>query len=83
MYAVSLGLIAAGVASTLIERVIPVGPSYELTAIGYLLGAGGLILLTMCLAATVESWLKARRRRASQADDPGWKQRAPRVFDHH
>lgn len=66
MYAISLGLTASGVACVWADGIGPVRNSFELTAVGYLLGAGGVVLLLICLGATLEERLRAPWRRGSR-----------------
>ena len=75
MYAISLGLSAAGIACVWIDRGPLEPPSFELTAIGYLLGAAGLMLLLICLGATVEECLRSPRRRAFAPFGAFWRRR--------
>ena len=66
MYAISLGLTASGVACTWADAIGPVDASFELTGIGYLLGSAGLILLVICLGASLEDCLRSPWRRVSR-----------------
>lgn len=83
MYAISLGLTAVGVACMWSAGASPATRSFELTAIGYLLLAAGLMLLVTCLGATIDLWLKSRWRRALCGVLGGRRRRPPRALDRH
>jgi hypothetical protein len=86
MYVIAIGLALAGGGCLVAEKAQAAAaghPLFELTVIGYLLAIGGGLLLTACLGASAEGWLKGRWRRASRADDGEWGQGPPQILDHH
>lgn len=86
MYAIALGLIVAGASCLAAEHAgarSPSDPSFGLTAIGYLLASGGLMLLIACLAGSVEDWVRTRCRRVARSDKGDWERPPPPVAEPH
>ena len=86
MYAIALGLVVAGASCLGAEHATarsPGDPSFGLTAIGYLLASGGLMLLIACVAASIEDWVRTRCRRAARSESGDWEQAPPGVAKPH